>query len=150
MNEITIRVVGIPAPQGSKTLTRWGAMIEASKKVKPWRTDVKEAALECYSSGALNLPVRADIEFVFPRPKSHYRTGKNADVLKPSAPKYCISRGNGDIDKLSRSTLDGLSVSAGGSVLEDDSLVVELNTKKRYINKDELPGAYIAISSICD
>jgi len=32
----------------------------------------------------------------------------------------------------------------------DDSLVVELNTKKRYINKDELPGAYIAISSICD
>ena len=35
MNEITIRVVGIPAPQGSKTLTRYGAMIEASKKVKP-------------------------------------------------------------------------------------------------------------------
>ena len=61
MNEITIRVVGIPAPQGSKTLTRWGAMIEASKKVKPWRTDVKEAALECYSSGALNLPVRAEM-----------------------------------------------------------------------------------------
>ncbi len=65
MNEITIRVVGIPAPQGSKTLTRWGAMIEASKKVKPWRSDVKEAALECYNSGALNLPVRTDIEFVF-------------------------------------------------------------------------------------
>ena len=150
MNEITIRVVGIPAPQGSKTLTRWGAMIEASKKVKPWRSDVKEAALECYNSGALNLPVRTDIEFVFPRPKSHYGTGKNADVLKPSAPKFCTSRGNGDIDKLARSTLDGLSVSAGGSVLEDDSLVVELNTKKRYVNKDELPGAYIAISSICD
>ena len=151
MNEITIRVVGIPAPQGSKTLTRWGAMIEASKKVKPWRTDVKEAALECYSSGALNLPVRADIEFVFPRPKSHYGTGKNADVLKPSAPKYCVQVEVMEIlISLSRSTLDGLSVSAGGSVLEDDSLVVELNTKKRYINKDELPGAYIAISSICD
>ena len=75
-------------------------MIQASKKVTPWRTDEKEAALECYNSGALNLPVRADIEFVFPRPKSHYGTGKNADVLKPSAPKYCISRGNGDIDKL--------------------------------------------------
>ena len=65
MNEITIRVVGIPAPQGSKTLTRWGAMIEASKKVKPWRTDVKEAALKCYNSGALNLPVKAEIEFIF-------------------------------------------------------------------------------------
>ena len=125
-------------------------MIEASKKVKPWRNDVKEAALNCYSSGALNLPVKADIEFIFPRPKSHFGSGKNAEILKPSSPKHCTSRGNGDIDKLARSTLDGLSVSAGGSVLEDDSLVVELNTKKRYVNKDELPGAYIAISSICD
>ena len=78
MNEISIRVVGIPAPQGSKTLTRYGAMIEASKKVKPWRNDVKEAALKCYNSGALNLPVKTDIEFVFPRPKSHFGTGKNA------------------------------------------------------------------------
>jgi crossover junction endodeoxyribonuclease RusA len=150
MNEISIRVVGIPAPQGSKTLTRYGAMIEASKKVKPWRNDVKEAALQCYNSGALNLPVKADIEFIFPRPKSHFGTGKNAEVLKPSAPKYCTSRGNGDIDKLARSTLDGLSVSAGGSVLEDDCLVVELNTKKRYVKKNELPGSYIAISCIYD
>ena len=83
MNEISIRVVGIPAPQGSKTLTRWGAMIEASKKVKPWRTDVKEAALNCYSSGALNLPVKADIEFVFPRTLSLFGSGKNAEVLIP-------------------------------------------------------------------
>ena len=92
MNEITIRVVGIPAPQGSKTLTRWGAMIEASKKVKPWRTDVKEAALNCYSSGALNLPVKADIEFVFPRPKSHYGTGRNLNVLKQSSPKHHVKK----------------------------------------------------------
>ena len=42
MNEISIRVVGIPAPQGSKTLTRWGAMIEASKKVKPKSDEILE------------------------------------------------------------------------------------------------------------
>ena len=82
MNEITIRVIGIPAPQGSKTLTRYGAMIEASKKVKPWRNDVKEAALECYSSGALNMPVKADIEFIFPRPKSHFGSGKECRSIK--------------------------------------------------------------------
>ena len=92
MNEITIRVVGIPAPQGSKTLTRYGAMIEASKKVKPWRNDVKEAALECYSSGALNMPVKADIEFIFPRPKSHFGSGKNAEILKPSKVTSIIHR----------------------------------------------------------
>ena len=150
MNEITIRVVGIPGPQGSKTMTKYGAMMESSKKVKPWRNNVEKAALETYDSGAINFPVKVDIEFMFPRPISHYRTGQFAHLLKDSAPRHCISRINGDIDKVARCTLDGLSVSAGGSVLEDDSLVVELNTKKRYVNKNELPGAYIAISSICD
>jgi len=148
MNEITIRVIGIPAPQGSKTMTKYGAMMESSKKVKPWRKNVEKAALECYDSGAINFPVKVEIEFMFPRPISHYRTGQFAHLLKDSAPKHCISRINGDIDKLSRSTLDGLSVSAGGSVLEDDCLAVELCARKRYVKKDELPGAYIAISSI--
>jgi len=148
MNEISIRVVGIPAAQGSKTLTRYGAMMESSKKVKPWRKNVEKAALECYDSGAINFPVKVEIEFMFPRPISHYRTGQFAHLLKDSAPKHCISRINGDIDKLSRSTLDGLSVSAGGSVLEDDCLAVELCARKRYVKKDELPGAHIAISSV--
>jgi len=150
MNEITIRVVGIPGPQGSKTLTRYGAMMESSKKVRPWRDNVEKAGVECYNSGPINFPVKVDIEFMFPRPISHFRAGRFSHLLKDSSPKHCISRINGDIDKVARSTLDGLSVSAGGSVLEDDCLVVELNTKKRYINKDELPGAYIAISSIND
>tara|TARA_Y100000401_G_scaffold76932_1_gene62661 strand:+ start:598 stop:1047 length:450 start_codon:yes stop_codon:yes gene_type:complete len=148
MNEIKIRVVGIPAAQGSKTLTRYGAMIESSKKVKPWRQDVKQASLQSYKSIPLNMPVKATLEFVFNRPKSHYGTGKNADMLKPSAPKYCISRGNGDIDKLVRSTLDGLSVSAGGTVLEDDCLVTELSSSKRYANYGELGGAYITIQTL--
>ena len=148
MNEITIRVVGIPGPQGSKTMTKYGAMMESSKKVKPWRKNVEKAALECYDSGAINFPIKVEIEFMFPRPISHYRTGQFAHLLKDSAPKHCISRINGDIDKLSRSTLDGLSVSAGGSVLEDDCLAVELCARKRYVKKDELPGAHIAISSV--
>ena len=46
MKELEFRVVGIPAPQGSKTLTRYGALMESSKKVKPWRQDVIHAALE--------------------------------------------------------------------------------------------------------
>ena len=34
--------------------------------------------------------------------------------------------------------------------LASEERIRELNTKKRYINKDELPGAYIAISCIYD
>ena len=43
MNEIFIPVIGIPAPQGSKRHVGHGIMIENSKRVKPWRQDVKEA-----------------------------------------------------------------------------------------------------------
>ena len=69
-------------------------MMEASKKVKPWRKNVEGAALECYNSGAINFPVKADIEFVFPRPNITLWIGKKCRCIeRPSAPKYCISRG---------------------------------------------------------
>lgn len=38
-------VAGVPAPQGSKVLMR-GRMIESSKKLKPWREAVRQAAAE--------------------------------------------------------------------------------------------------------
>ena len=43
---LTITVHGTPAPQGSKRHVGNGVMVESSKKVKPWRQDVKHAALE--------------------------------------------------------------------------------------------------------
>mgnify|MGYP003562711459 CR=1 FL=1 len=39
---ITLHVEGIPAPQGSKTRTRWG-MRESSQRVAPWRAALKAA-----------------------------------------------------------------------------------------------------------
>lgn len=44
---VELRVFGQPAPQGSKRAVRMGAkvtMIEASKRVAPWRQDVSAAA----------------------------------------------------------------------------------------------------------
>ena len=79
---ISLRVVGIPGAQGSKTMTRWGAMREASKKVKPWRQDIKYTAYEYYKDQPISVPVKIKLEFIFPRPKSHFGSGKNSDKLK--------------------------------------------------------------------
>ena len=147
MKELEFRVVGIPAPQGSKTLTRYGAMMESSKKVKPWRQDVIHAALEAYAGNAFNEPVSVSIEFIFPRPKSHYGTGRNSETIKPKAPLFCTSKTNGDIDKVCRSTFDALSVSSGGSVIMDDSLVVSVKALKRYAARYELAGANINVKT---
>jgi len=147
MKEIEFRVVGIPAPQGSKTLTRYGALMESSKKVKPWRQDVIHAALEAYAGNPFNEPVSVSIEFIFPRPKSHYGTGKNSETIKPKAPLFCTSKTNGDIDKVCRSTFDALSVSSGGSIIMDDSLVVSVKALKRYAARYELAGANINVKT---
>ena len=41
---LTVIVYGTPAPQGSKRHVGHGVMVESSRRVKPWREDVKAAA----------------------------------------------------------------------------------------------------------
>ena len=52
-------------------------------------------------------PVRVDLECYFPRPKSHYGTGRNADKLKASAPLFHIKKP--DRDNLDKFVLDSMS-----------------------------------------
>ena len=148
MNEIFIPVIGIPAPQGSKRHVGRGIMIENSKRVKPWRQDVKEAAIVHYHGPVLDGAVEIEIIFLFARPKSHYGTGRNVTKLKESAPEYMTSKSRGDIEKLERSTYDALSETTGGTVIKDDSLVVRNKNEKRYCSEDEHPGAYITVRSL--
>ena len=65
MNEIFIPVIGIPAPQGSKRHVGNGIMIENSKRVKPWRQDVKEAALTHYDGEVIDQAIEIEIIFLF-------------------------------------------------------------------------------------
>ena len=135
MNRIV--VIGSPAPQGSKRHVGGGRMIESSKKVKPWREDVRAA---CFGSGAsfeADAALRVSLTFTVPKPAS--------------APKRTTSWPNRrpDIDKLARSTLDAI-VSSG--LIADDARVVELFAAKRFPNegRDALacPGCVIEIEPI--
>lgn len=168
---ITITVHGSPAPQGSKharpiykgrgenrVFTGRAAVEESSDKVKPWRQDVKTAALAAMEARAVMLyggigqvslvrltgAVALDVTFTFTRPKSHYRTGRNAHLLRDAAPVRPI--GYPDASKILRSTEDALT-EAG--VWEDDSRVVDLSVAKRYANEGpdtlHIPGAVIRI-----
>lgn len=145
---IEIRLRGIPAPQGSKQITRWG-MREASEKVGPWRQTASAQAAMQYTGPVLTDPVRVQIEFIMPRAKHHWSTAKGKeDQLKPSAPPDDHCTVGGDIDKLTRACLDSLAVRSGGSVLKDDSLVVKLLVDKRYAGFDEPSGALVRIERI--
>ena len=136
----TITVHGLPAPQGSKkAYVRNGRaiLVESSAKVKPWRQAIQVATH--------NIPrhteaVTVTVTFLMPRPKQHYGTRQGQPYLKPTAPTYVTTKP--DIDKLVRSTLDGLTDSG---VLSDDNIVAVLTAKKRYVKDSEEPGAVINI-----
>ena len=139
-NTVTvIRVNGSPAPQGSKSRGRHEGMFETSKKVGPWRNAVRTEAQAAFPV-PLDGAVTVEVVFFLPRPKSHFGTGRNAGILKDSAPHH--PTGVPDIDKLCRSTLDGLKE---GGAYHDDAQVVNLIARKNYVTA-QATGATISIS----
>lgn len=129
-------VAGVPAPQGSKRFLGRSArgkvrMVESSDRVAAWRTDVRdkvEGAMDGYNPtpAAVALSVR----FVFVRPKSHYGTGRNSEILKQSAPRLPMDSNRGDLDKLVRAVLDAMT----GVAFADDGQVAKINAGKEWGN----------------
>ena len=74
-------------------------------------------------------PLRVDLYLYYPRPKSHYRTGQYAHLLKDSAPKWHTS--TPDRDNADKIILDALS----GVFWKNDSIVCDGRISKRYSEK---------------
>ena len=125
-----IVVRGRPAPQGSKRHIGGGRMIEMSKAVGPWREAVRAETQRTRQEEHARPrvgPVSVRIVFYADRPKGHYRTGRNAHLLRDGAPKY--PHGRPDLDKLARAVLDGMTE---GGAWKDDGQVVALIAYKLY------------------
>jgi Holliday junction resolvase RusA-like endonuclease len=129
----TFHVPGIPAPQGSKTgYIRGGrvVLVESSKKVKPWRAAVAQAATIAYlHAEPIDGPVAVEIDFHLPRPKS-----------LPKRVIWMVKKP--DLDKLIRSTLDALS----GIAYIDDNRITHITATKDYAASPGDAGATITIT----
>lgn len=150
---LVVVVHGIPAPQGSKRHVGKGVLVESSARVRPWREAVRSAterALDETLAGvewhqvARHDPVELVAVFTLARPAHHYRSGRHAAELKPTAPTH--PAGRPDVDKLIRSTLDALTDSGA---LVDDARVVEVAAVKTYpgghLDALDTPGAVITL-----
>ncbi|WP_433856737.1 RusA family crossover junction endodeoxyribonuclease [Streptomyces kronopolitis] len=130
---LTVTVYGLPAPQGSKSHKGNGRMVESSIHVKPWREAVVWAMRQKIARHRgwrpLDEALEASMVFSFNRPKSHYGTGRNAGILKPSAPARPAVMP--DLSKLARSTEDAITTAGG---YKDDALLVGYRRlEKRYV-----------------
>jgi len=141
---VTFRVPGDPVTKGSTRSfnhAKTGAIITMdsnAKRLEPWEATVKLAAAEAWDDKLTNGPVGLIIAFGFRRPKNHYGTGRNAEVLKASAPMEVITFKRNDLDKLLRAVMDALT----GVVYIDDAQVAYIEASKLYADK---PGVRIQV-----
>lgn len=151
---VTITVYGTPAPQGSKRAfavrgkggvpTGRVAVIESSHdRVKSWRQAVIDEARGLGLAAPLDGPLHCRMVFYFKRPKAHYRTGRNADLLRESAPEY--HTGTPDLSKIIRATEDALT---DAGIWADDRFVVSLQARKSWAWGELRPGALITITPL--
>lgn len=117
---IEFTVFGLPQPAGSKRAFVQGnraIVVDDNAKSRPWKQEVTSTAKEVVGDTIPfpEGPVVLRMRFTMPRPKGHYGSGKNAGVLKDSAPHFHTSRP--DALKLGRGTEDALT----GILYRDDA-----------------------------
>ena len=79
---------------------------------------------------AMSGPLAVDLEFVLPRPKSHYGTGRNSGQLKWKM-LDALPVSKPDVDNFTKFALDVCN----GILWRDDAAVVRLSAFKRYGEK---------------
>jgi Holliday junction resolvase RusA-like endonuclease len=71
------------------------------------------------------------LNFYCKRPKTHYKSGKNANVLKDTSPKY--NTNNKDLDNMVKFVLDALN----DKLYLDDRQIFEITCSKLYSEHDD-------------
>lgn len=147
--KMLIVVYGSPAPQGSKKFVGLaksgrGILAESSKKVKPWRQDVKasaETAIDHWIRAnesdwaPMDGPLRARVVFTIPKPASAPKRKRTYPCRKP------------DLSKLLRSTEDALT---DAGLIADDARMVEFSRLAKVFPSEDpealhAPGVRIEI-----
>lgn len=131
---IAFVVLGRAQPAGSKRAfphasTGRVVVVDDAKGSRPWKQEVAGAALaalgDCPRPPFVG-PLALYVSIYVARPKSHYGTGRNAAVLRPTAPAWPATKP--DTTKLVRALEDALT-----SVLwRDDAQVVQQFAEKRF------------------
>jgi Holliday junction resolvase RusA-like endonuclease len=112
-----------------------------------WRADLRLAAEDAREAARTNgdddwptdRALSLTLVFYRVRPKAHFGTGRNAGVLKTSAPQSPTTRP--DLLKVARATEDALT----GIVWADDSVIVAEHLYKRW---GEREGVQVVVRTL--
>ena len=146
MKSLTIFVPGLPVAQPRPRAVSFGgkARMYSPGTSNEWKACVIHALRAVVKEGGSfpeGVPLRCDLTFYLPRPKGHFGSGKNAGVLKASAPTR--PTGKPDRDNLDKAVCDAITASG---LWDDDSQVTDGRIRKRYVDRDRATGCNITIT----
>ena len=144
MPPIELFVSGIPKGQPRpKAFSRGGiASVYDPGTAEGWKGQIALAIRSFIPSVPIPFPVALQLVVFIPRPKAHFRTGKNSHQLRDDAPKWCPKKP--DSDNYAKAVMDAITTLR---VWEDDSQVVDLRVRKFY-ESGRGPGCIISISEV--
>lgn len=119
------RVYGLPLAQGRPRAARFGSGVRVYDPAtsRDWKRTIQAQVLTIKPTAPFDCPLAMELSFIFPRPKS--------------LPKRVLHHTKRpDIDNLFKAVSDALN----GILYRDDSLIVQLVTRKVY---GEEPGVAI-------
>lgn len=128
MKEISFEILGTPVAKGRAKIARRGnfASMYTPKKTVDAERSLLAQALQYKPETPWNGALGVKIEAIFARPKSHYRTGKNSDILRDDFPLFHTIKP--DADNICKMCLDAMNE----VFFKDDSQIVVTEVKKRY------------------
>jgi len=141
MEPIKFFAQGVPKGQPRpKAFSRGGiASVYDPGTAEGWKSQVAIAARPFIPATPLVRDLYLRLEFYFPRPKSHFRTGKRSAELRDDAPGYCAKKP--DFDNCAKAVSDALTVIR---MWGDDAQIVDSRIRKLY-DDGRGPGCIIEI-----
>ena len=143
MKSINIFVAGLPVaqPRPRAVAIKGKARMYSPGTSNEWKACVIRDLKQYAGTFPAGVPLRCDLTFYLPRPAGHFRTGKNAGLVKESAPAR--PTGKPDRDNLDKAVCD--AITAAG-VWRDDSQVTDGRIRKRYVQPGLWQGCLITIT----
>jgi Holliday junction resolvase RusA-like endonuclease len=136
---IELIIPGLPIGKARHRQGKFGAYNPQSEQERGVVWEIKRQIADFTPT---EKPLILSLEAFFPRPKSHYGTGRNSGVVKQSAPKLHVKKP--DIDNLCKFYMDCMNK----VVYKDDCQVVGIaDSSKKWIDQDEVGYVRVVLRS---